>query len=148
MPFVDEASFDLETLSPSHVRLARYEGDLYGLPFTAEGSILLYNKNLFEQAGLDPDSPPTTWEELYDAAVAIDALGDDIYGYYFAGSCAGCNAFTYLPLIWASGGDVLNEDGTESTVAVDPTVRAALEFYKQMWDEGLIPPGRTGRHRN
>ena len=138
---VEAGGLDIDLLSPSHVRLARYDGDLYGLPFTAEGSILLYNKGLFEEAGLDPDEPPTTWDELYNAAVAISELGDEIYGFYFAGSCAGCNAFTYLPLIWASEGDVLNEDGTEATVAVDPVVREALEFYKQMWDEGLIPPG-------
>src|SRR5690606_8775395 len=90
-----------EQLSPSHVRLARYEDGLYALPFTAEGSVLLYNKGLFEQAGLDPEQPPTTWQEIYEAAQAITALGDDTYGFYFAGSCAGCNAFTYLPLIWA-----------------------------------------------
>jgi multiple sugar transport system substrate-binding protein len=130
-----------DQLSPSHVRLARYEDGLYALPFTAEGSVLLYNKGLFEQAGLDPEQPPTTWQEIYDAAVAINALGDDNYGFYFSGSCAGCNAFTYLPLIWASGGDVLSEDGTEATIDSDPVVRAALEFYKQLWDEGLIPPG-------
>jgi multiple sugar transport system substrate-binding protein len=130
-----------EQLSPSHVRLARYEDGLYALPFTAEGSVLLYNKGLFEQAGLDPEQPPTTWQEIYEAAQAITALGDDTYGFYFAGSCAGCNAFTYLPLIWASGGDVLSEDGLESTVADDPVVREALDFYRQMWEEGLIPPG-------
>ncbi len=130
-----------DQLSPSHVRLAGYEDGLYALPFTAEGSVLLYNKGLFEQAGLDPEQPPTTWQEIYDAAVAINALGNDTYGFYFSGSCAGCNAFTYLPLIWASGGDVLSEDGTEATIDSDPAVRAALEFYKQLWDEGLVPPG-------
>lgn len=130
-----------EQLSPSHVRLARYEDGLYALPFTAEGSVLLYNKGLFEQAGLDPDQPPTTWQEIYEAAQAITALGDDTYGFYFAGSCAGCNAFTYLPLIWASGGDVLSEDGLQSTIATDPVVAEALDFYRQMWEEGLIPPG-------
>ena len=130
-----------DQLSPSHVRLAGYEDGLYALPFTAEASVLLYNKGLFEQAGLDPEQPPTTWQEIYDAAVAINALGNDTYGFYFSGSCAGCNAFTYLPLIWASGGDVLSEDGTEATIDSDPTVRAALEFYKQLWDEGLVPPG-------
>jgi multiple sugar transport system substrate-binding protein len=134
MPYFDQ-------LSPSHVRLARYEDGLYALPFTAEGSVLLYNKGLFEQAGLDPEQPPTTWAEIYEAAKAISALSNDTYGFYFAGSCAGCNAFTYLPLIWASGGDVLTEDGLGSTIADDPAVREALDFYRQMWEEGLIPPG-------
>ncbi len=131
LPFFD-------TLSPSHIRLATYEDGLYALPFNAEASVLLYNRDLFRQAGLDPEQPPTTWQEIYDDAVAISALGEDIDGFYFSGACAGCNAFTFLPLIWASGGDVLSEDGSEATLT-DPAVKAALEFYHQMWAEGLIP---------
>lgn len=129
-----------DQLSPSHIRLGMYEDGLYSVPFSAEGSVLLYNKGLFTQAGLDPEKPPTTWDEIYEAAKAITALGNGNYGYYFSGNCAGCNAFTYLPLIWASGGDVLSEDGLTATVDT-PEVKAALEFYKKMWDEGLIPPG-------
>ena len=136
--FIDSLPY-ADQLSPSHIRLGEYDGGRYAVPFAAEGSVLLYNKGLFEQAGLDPEDPPSNWQEIYDAAVAITALGDGIYGYYFAGACAGCNAFTYLPLIWASGGDVLTEDGLTATVD-SPEVRAALEFYKRMWDEGLIPP--------
>ncbi|MBK8033523.1 MAG: sugar ABC transporter substrate-binding protein [Anaerolineae bacterium] len=136
--FIDSLPY-ADQLSPSHIHLGEYDGGRYAVPFAAEGSVLLYNKGLFEQAGLDPEAPPTTWQEIYDAAVAITALGDDIYGYYFSGACAGCNAFTYLPLIWASGGDVLSEDGLSATVD-SPEVRAALEFYQRMWNEGLIPP--------
>jgi multiple sugar transport system substrate-binding protein len=133
LPFFDK-------LSPSHVRLGVYQGKNYALPFSAEGSVLLYNKGLFKQAGLDPEKPPTNWDEIYNDAKKITALGNDTYGFYFAGSCAGCNAFTYLPLIWASGGDVLTEDGSKATLT-DPAVKAALEFYKKMWDEKLIPEG-------
>lgn len=133
LPFLDD-------LSPAHVTLGTYDGRNYAVPFAAEGSFLIYNKGLFEAAGLDPDSPPTTWNEMLEAARAITALGDDTYGYYFSGSCAGCNAFTYLPLIWASGGDVLSEDYSEPTLD-DPIVREALQLYRTMWEEGLIPEG-------
>jgi multiple sugar transport system substrate-binding protein len=133
LPFLDD-------LSPAHMALGTYEGANYAVPFAAEGSFLIYNRGLFEEAGLDPDSPPTNWEEILEAARAITALGDDTYGYYFAGSCAGCNAFTFLPYIWASGGDVLSADYSEPTLD-DPMVRAALEFYRTMWEEGLIPEG-------
>ena len=129
-----------EQLSPSHVRLATYDGKIFGLPFNAEGSYLIYNKGLFEQAGLDPENPPKTWAEIADAAAKIRALGDDIFGYYFSGACAGCNAFTFMPLIWASGGDVLSEDGLTATLT-DPNVAAALDFYRQMWSDDLIPAG-------
>ncbi|MBK8046864.1 MAG: ABC transporter substrate-binding protein [Anaerolineales bacterium] len=113
---------------------------LYGVPFNAEGSYLIYNKDLFTQAGLDPENPPKTWTEIADAAKKITALGDDNYGYYFPGSCPGCNAFTFLPLMWAAGGDMLNADGTTAT-ATDPAVKGALELYRQMWADGSIPPG-------
>ena len=136
--FIDGLPY-ADKLSPSHIHLGEYDGGRYAVPFAAEGSVLLYNKGLFEQAGLDPEKPPTTWDEIYEDAKAITALGEGIYGYYFAGACAGCNAFTYLPLIWASGGDVLSDDGLTATVD-SPEVRAALEFYKKMWDEGMIPP--------
>jgi multiple sugar transport system substrate-binding protein len=130
-----------ESLSPSHVRLATYEGNIYALPFNAEGSILLWNKDLFRQAGLDPESPPTSWAEIAAAAEQITALGDDIYGFYFAGSCAGCNAFTFMPLIWASDGDVLSDDGQTATLTDSPEVTEALQFYRQLWENGDIPPG-------
>ena len=116
-----------DKLSPSHVRLATYEGKIYALPFNAEGSILLWNKGLFKEAGLDPEKAPTTWAEIAADAAKITALGDDKYGYYFSGACAGCNAFTFAPLIWAGGGDILSEDGTAATLT-DPNVAAALDF--------------------
>src|SRR5262245_9296408 len=50
-------------LSPAHVRHATYKGRMYGVPFDAENSILLYNKKLFREAGLDPEKPPRNWPE-------------------------------------------------------------------------------------
>lgn len=135
LPFVDD-------LSPAHMTLGTFDGRNYAVPFAAEGSFLVYNIDLFEQAGLDPENPPTNWEELLDASRAITALGDDIYGYYFAGACAGCNAFTFLPFIWASDGDVLSDDFSAPTLD-DPMVREALQLYRTMWEEGLIPEGAS-----
>jgi multiple sugar transport system substrate-binding protein len=93
-----------DQLSPSHVRLGTYNERIYALPFNAEGSVLVYNKDLFRQAGLDPEKPPTNWAEIAEYSKKIAALGNDTYGFYFSGACAGCNAFSVLPYIWASGG--------------------------------------------
>jgi len=100
--FVDGLPF-ADQLIPAHMFLGTYEDRKYAVPFAAEGSVLIYNKGLFEQAGLDPEAPPTTWQEMYDAAVAIRGLGENTWGFYFSGNCPGCNAFTFLPYIWASG---------------------------------------------
>ncbi|MDB5059051.1 MAG: transporter substrate-binding protein [Chloroflexi bacterium] len=127
-------------LSPSHVRMSTYKGVLYGVPFDAESSILLYNKGIFQRAGLNPNQPPTNWAQMEADARKITALGNGIKGIYFSGSCASCNAFEFTPLIWADGGDVLNADGTKATLT-SPAVKDALSFYHRMWAEGLMPAG-------
>lgn len=48
-----------------------YEGELYGLPVDLNNQLLWYRRDLFEEAGLDPDSPPATWEELIDYAAKL-----------------------------------------------------------------------------
>ena len=87
-------------LSPSHIRLATWQGKIYGLPFSAEGSFLLYNKDLFTKAGLDPNKPPTTWAQIESDAQAITKSGNGTYGYHISGENGGINAFTFLPMVW------------------------------------------------
>jgi len=130
----------LKQLSPSHMRLATYKGKIYAMPFTAEGSILLYNKALFRRANLNPNAPPTTWGQIEADAKKITALGGGIHGFYFPGVCPGCEGFTFLPLVWASGGDVLNADGTKATMT-SPVLKDALTFYRRLWLEGLVSRG-------
>ena len=131
LPYFDQ-------LSKAHVGAATYEGRIYGLPMSADASVLLWNKKLFREAGLDPDKGPTTWAEIEAAAAKVDALGDDIGGYYFSGACGGCNAFTFMPLIWASGGEILVDDGRRATLDA-PQIREAIDFYRDMIAKGLVP---------
>ena len=63
-------------------------GHTYYVPVGADVTMMIYNKELFEEAGLDPEDPPETWEEFLDAAQKIDALpnrasGEDVYGTVF-----------------------------------------------------------------
>jgi ABC-type glycerol-3-phosphate transport system substrate-binding protein len=51
--------------------LSSPDGGLRGLPVHSELQVLIFNKSMFEAAGLDPDAPPTTWEELFAAAPAL-----------------------------------------------------------------------------
>lgn len=52
-------------------------GAVYGLPMDSGPMALFYNEAVFEEAGIE--EPPATWEEFYEAAVAIRELGDDSY---------------------------------------------------------------------
>jgi multiple sugar transport system substrate-binding protein len=113
------------------------------LPFSAEASVLYYNKDLFTKAGLDPNKPPKTYDEVKAAAQKIRALGKDYYGYYFSGACGGCLIFAAMPYLWAAGGDLLQGEGSNAKpiIATSPGVKEGLTFFKDMWDSGVVLPG-------
>lgn len=125
-------------LSKAHVGAATYNNRIYGLPMSADASVLLYNKKLFKQAGLDPEKGPTNWAEIASYAGKVNALGGDIRGFYFSGACGGCNAFTFMPLIWASGGDILVDGGNRATLDT-PQMRSAVEMYRGLVAKGYVP---------
>lgn len=134
---VEELSYK-DDLSPGHVAQGQYEGKTYALPFTGDVSVMYYNKDLFRAAGLDPEQPPTTMAEVQAAAEAIAAIGDGSYGFAFSGACGGCNIFSMTPYVWASGGNVLSDDGTEALL--DSTeVTDTMTMYRDMWDGGVMP---------
>jgi multiple sugar transport system substrate-binding protein len=123
--------------------LATYEGKIYGTGFLPDVSILLWNKGLFKQAGLDPEKPPTTLDEVYEYAKKIRAFGPDIYGYYFSGNCGGCNIFTQAPSMWGSGAKLLPKNGEDAALE-GPGVKEMLTHLHRMWSEGIIPEGAQG----
>lgn len=62
----------LDSLNPTTLKLAQNDkGETFGIPFTAYGLGLVYNRALFTEAGLDPDKPPTTWDEVRQYAKQI-----------------------------------------------------------------------------
>ncbi len=128
----------LDQLSPAHLGVGTYDGKVYGLPLSAEASFIIWNKDLFREAGLDPEKGPTTWAEIDQMADAVQALGGERYGFYLAGACGGCNAFTFLPFVWAQGGDIFADDGATATLDT-PQMRAAIDLYRGLIERGNVP---------
>ncbi len=131
LPFHDK-------LAPAHMKVATFDGKNYGVPHDIDLSAMFYNKVLFTKAGLDPDKPPTTLTEMAEDAKKIQAAGGGASGYFFGGACPGCQLFTSWPMIWASGGTVLNEQGTASTID-NPAAAQVYSLLRQMYKEGVVP---------
>lgn len=129
------------SLSPSHVKLGSYHGRIYGLPLSVETSVFAWNKDLYKKAGLNPEKAPASWDEITANAEKIRALGDDTYGFYFSGGgCGGCMIFTFTPLVWGSGADILSADGKAATLDT-PQMRQAINIYRNMVKKDLVPAG-------
>ncbi|MEV7111227.1 ABC transporter substrate-binding protein [Streptomyces anulatus] len=106
------------------------DGKIYGIPRTNYSMGLLYSKPLFTKAGLDPNKPPATWEEVQAAAKKIAALGDGTVGFaeYSAQNQGGWH---FTASIYSQGGAVVSEDGKKATVDT-PEGKAVLQNLKDM----------------
>ncbi|HQZ11896.1 MAG TPA: ABC transporter substrate-binding protein [Devosia sp.] len=110
----------------------------YGVPIDAFPRHIYYNKALFEQAGLDPDKPPQTGDELHEAAKKIQALGNGVTGLYF--QMAGSGAFrNFYSFYWQNEDNLYNADMTDVSEGFIEAAKKSLGTLKLFLDEGLSP---------
>jgi multiple sugar transport system substrate-binding protein len=131
-----EASGMKDTLVKAHLEAGTVGGRMYGVPHFVDVSMIFYNKDLFTQAGLDPEKFPTSFDELYAAAAKIHALGPDIYGFALQNSPGGW-AYQGMAGLAASGEPPLKDDGKVANLNT-PAMKKMLTFYKRMLDEGIM----------
>ncbi|MEY9844504.1 ABC transporter substrate-binding protein [Streptacidiphilus sp. MAP5-3] len=85
-------------------------GDLYGIPKGNYSLGLVYNKALFQKAGLDPNKPPTTWDQVETDAIAISRLGNGTVGYADY-SAANTGGWHFTAELYSRGGTMVTPDG-------------------------------------
>jgi multiple sugar transport system substrate-binding protein len=112
------------------------EGNVYAIPTAAQALGLVYNRDLFEQAGLDPDAPPQTWDEVRDAAQQItEATGAAGFATMTTENQGG---WMLSAGIYSYGGTVENADGTEATFN-DDAAAEYLELLQAMrWEDNSM----------
>jgi arabinogalactan oligomer/maltooligosaccharide transport system substrate-binding protein len=119
-----EALKDQAKFQPSLIKQAQYEGKTYGVPFTTDTLALVYNKALFEKAGVEA---PKTWDELKKAAATIkDKTGVD--GYW--GSTQAYYAQSFL---YGEGTDTVDAGAKKITVA-SPEAKKAYGTWLSLFD--------------
>ena len=114
-------------------------GQWWASPLAVETRALYYRRDLFEQAGLDPDAPPRTWAELLDAAAAItEATGGDVYGWAAPMSIDYLTLHNFMSVYLSHGARLLNDDGL---CGLDtPEFRQALDAYVGAYGAGVTHP--------
>lgn len=126
------------------LHLGSKDGRYYAIPYTVDLSGLVWNKDLFREAGLDPERPPETWDELIEYAQVLTKDFDndgqiDQYGFGIVGASAGWQMFGFMPVVWSFGGRLLSDDGTE--VLIDsPEAIAALQMWVDLIHKYEVAP--------
>jgi len=129
---IERDAIDLSDFYPACLNEASYRGNIYAIPYDTDCRALYYNIKLFREAGLDPDRPPRTWDELLeygekltrrDARGRLQTIGFiPNYG----------NSWLYF-YGWQKGGRFMSEDGRTCTLN-DPKIVEALEWMTYAYD--------------
>lgn len=116
----------------------------YGMPWLGHSIQLVYNKTLFDEAGIT--APPTTWDELYETAkkLTVDTNGDgrpDQYGIGLSGKQGPDLTWMYGMFAMQAGAELVREtgDGKYEVAINSPEGQEALEFYTKLLQETSPP---------
>jgi ABC-type glycerol-3-phosphate transport system substrate-binding protein len=125
---------DIQQIKPNLLQVfGDGKGKQYGLPEGNYTMGLVYNRELFKRAGLDPDKPPATWNDVRTYASRIAALGDGINGYgdYSKNNTGGWH---FTAEMYTRGADVAVQgaDGKWAAAFNNDTGRAVLQLLKDM----------------
>ncbi len=107
------------------------DGKQYALPASYSTVVLFFNKELFDEAGLDYPTDDWTWEDEKNAAAELTALGDDVYGFF-----GGIQFFEFFKTAAQNGCEIL--DGGAVTID-EPECVEALQFMLDYVDSGSQP---------
>jgi len=133
----EEGKAWLSSFYPALMANGNIEGKTWGIPFQRSTIVAYYNKDMFRAAGLDPESPPTTWDDLVSMGKKLTK--DDTYGVMIPST--GYPYWMFQALAIQNGKEVMSNDGL-TTSFDDPKVVETLEFWKSLSTEhGVMPEG-------
>ncbi|KHA51351.1 ABC transporter substrate-binding protein [Sulfitobacter geojensis] len=128
----DELAQHSEGMVENGLELGRVDGKTYGLAYTFSTPVMFINKDIFREAGLDPQTPPRTWEEVKAAGIAIQKNTN--YHGFFPGAFGPIDGtFVYQSIVMSNGGRV--REGNKLTFA-DDGAADAVAMLRDLRDSG------------
>jgi len=144
---IDPKGIDKEALNPNALQYAMYKNKMLGLPFSNSSIMIYYNKDHFKAAGLNPEAPPKTIDELATAVKALTVKkGDKIERYGIGIKLRFFLLGTWIPM---QGKDkyIFNEDDgrtgtpTKVTMTSDGTLKTLLTEWDKVLKTGGVEYG-------
>ena len=135
--FIAAERFNTADIWPAMLKLGQdAQGKLWGLPFAVSTPVFYYNANLLERAGLDPNKPARTWEEMRAHAQKL-TQGDQkgvAFNYTITGN------WTFQAMVECAGGRMCSPDGLKAQFSEPPGVRALTYWTDLVLRDGVTVP--------
>jgi len=126
----------LEDIYPAIWDYAKYAGKICAIPYNISTPLLYYNKDLLKKAGLDPEDPPETWEELLEFSKTVVKKVKDVYGVNMKDT-----PWFFKALLLQNECGIVTETLPPDPLFDSPKGIEAAEFWKRLVGEGVMPVG-------
>jgi len=138
----DEDRAWLDSFYPALMENGRTQGKTWGIPFQRSTIVMYYNKDAFREAGLDPEKPPATWDELVAAGKKLTKKsGDQVERWGAMIPSTGYPYWMFGALTKQNGQVLMNGDGNETYYDAAATVEA-LNYWVDLGNKhGVMPSG-------
>ncbi|MHB8278387.1 MAG: extracellular solute-binding protein, partial [Candidatus Humimicrobiaceae bacterium] len=141
----------MENLIPIVLPGSMWDGEIYGVPYEADlGMMYIYNRHMYEAAGLDPNKPPKTLDEALEHWKKLTKPDGSQYGYAirYSGNPGGIMD-KFQPFLHAFGGRYFSPDGKVASGYVNsPETVAALQFYGDLVNKYKVASLEVGAPRD
>ncbi|HNX00604.1 MAG TPA: extracellular solute-binding protein [Candidatus Cloacimonadota bacterium] len=133
----DAQAIDLRVEKPVWQVIKRKKGDspehVWMLPYETLVRVMMYRKDLFKKAGLDPNHPPENWDELVEYAKRMTIPSEGTYGIFLAGGSQA--AYDWITYLWSAGGDAVKQNpktGDWYATFNDKSALSAMDLYLKL----------------
>ena len=132
----------IDSFYPALMRNGQTDGKTWSIPFQRSTIVMYYNKDAFRDAGLDPEQPPETWDELVEMGKKLrKEEGGEVTRWGAMIPSTGYPYWMFQALAIQNGQELMSGDGTEVYFDAPATVEA-LEFWRALGAEhGIMPTG-------
>lgn len=139
-----EKEEDLSKLiHPPVWQVIKRDGHIWAIPYETLVMTLQYRKDLFREAGLDPNKPPRNWDEFYEYAKRLTIPEKGQYGTTVASGPQA--SWSFINFLWSAGGEVVTQDSNGEWRAVfnDKAALTAVKFYQKLGRGRWTRNGKT-----
>ncbi len=125
---------DTSKVHPTTLEAFKVDGIQYGLPTKFSNVVMIYNKDLFDKAGVEYPNKDWTWEDELKAAQKIRELGDDYFGVYRA-----IQTWEFYKTVAQNGGSMMNKEQTEFTLNSVENIEALTNMIDRINKYNVTP---------
>src|SRR2546426_2311366 len=134
---------DKSDIVPAYANSTIVKGSQYAVWFYSDIRLMVWNKDVFKKAGLDPEKGPTTWDELFADAAAIKAKVPGVSPVEFPASSEESTVDRFYSYLYMTGSNILNADNTKAAFN-DAGGQKALQLYVDLVKQGYTPKAVLG----